>query len=102
MCKACSGPGEESGGEIARNSLVEEGDRKNTLRNPIHPSIVDRLDPAFVKLYNNHIANNPPQSADINIVRQNYSSIYSYATAPATGVGGIGETQVPGWEKYVS
>lgn len=70
------------------------------LRNPIHPSIVDRLDPAFVKLYNDYIANGPPPSTDIHIVRSNFSNLYNYATAPATGVGGIGETTVPGWEKY--
>lgn len=69
-------------------------------RNPIHPSVLARLDPAFVKLYNDHIANAPPTSTDIHVVRQNYSALYSYATAPPTGVGGIGETQVPGWDKY--
>lgn len=71
-----------------------------TSRNPIHPSILARLDPAFVKLYDDHISNGPPWSTDINLVRQNYSALYSYATAPPTGVGGIGETQVPGWDKY--
>ncbi|KAL2393930.1 hypothetical protein ABEF93_000629 [Exophiala dermatitidis] len=70
------------------------------LRNPLHPSVVDQLDPAFVKLYNDYIANGPPISKDLNVVRQNYSALYSYAAAPATGVGGIGETQVPGWDKY--
>ncbi|KAL2412729.1 hypothetical protein ABEF95_004634 [Exophiala dermatitidis] len=70
------------------------------LRNPLHPSVVDQLDRAFVKLYNDYIANGPPISKDLNVVRQNYSALYSYAAAPATGVGGIGETQVPGWDKY--
>ena len=70
------------------------------IRNPIHPSVVDQLDPAFVRLYNEYIANGPPWPTDINLVRQNYSALYSYATAPASGVGGIGETQVPGWDKY--
>ncbi|OCT45580.1 esterase [Cladophialophora carrionii] len=70
------------------------------LRNPLHPSVVDKLDPAFVKLYNDYIANGPPWPTDINLVRQNYSALYSYATAPPSGVGGIGETTVPGWEKY--
>ncbi|KAK5937198.1 hypothetical protein PMZ80_010498 [Knufia obscura] len=69
-------------------------------RNPLHPSIIDRLDPAFVKLYNSYIAPGPTPSNDINIVRSNFSALYSYATAPATGVGGIGETSVPGWQKY--
>ncbi|KAK6373262.1 hypothetical protein LTS17_008281 [Exophiala oligosperma] len=67
---------------------------------PIHPSILEQLDPAFVKFYDSYIANGPAWSTDLNAVRQNYSSLYSYASAPATGVGGIGETQVPGWDKY--
>lgn len=70
------------------------------LRNPLHPSLVDKLDPAFVKLYNDFIAPGPPPSNDISVVRASYSAQYSYATAPATGVGGIGETTVPGWQKY--
>ncbi|KAL6251570.1 hypothetical protein RBB50_001779 [Rhinocladiella similis] len=68
--------------------------------NTIHPSVLEQLDPAFVKMYNTHIASLPAWSTDLNVVRQNYSSLYSYASAPATGVGGIGETQVPGWNKY--
>ena len=79
---------------------MQEPQNKPTPRSSIHPSIVDKLDPEFVKLYNNHIANGPALSTDINVVRANYSSIYSYATAPPSGVGGIGETLVPGWEKY--
>lgn len=62
--------------------------------------MIPLLDPAFVQLYNNHIANAPPLSKDINTVRQQYSSLYRYATQDATGVGGIGETTVPGWKKY--
>ncbi|EXJ91496.1 hypothetical protein A1O3_00044 [Capronia epimyces CBS 606.96] len=70
------------------------------LLNPLHESVINRLDPAFVRLYNDYIANGPPTSTDLAVVRQNYSALYSYAAAPATGVGGIGETQVPGWDKY--
>jgi acetyl esterase/lipase len=67
--------------------------------NPIHPSVLQRLDPAFVKLYNIHIAHLPPE-LDLDEARRTYSHLYSYAQAPATGVGGIGETTVPGWDKY--
>jgi hypothetical protein len=69
-------------------------------RQPLHPSMIDQLDPAFVQLYNDKIAHGPPPSTDINIVRQNYSSLYRYATQNPSGVGGIGETVVPGWNKY--
>lgn len=70
------------------------------LQTPLHASIIDKLDPAFVALYEEYIAKSPPHSTDLDTLRQNYSALYSYATAPATGVGGIGETQVPGWSKY--
>ena len=83
-----------------RDALEDSKSPAIPLLNPIHPSIIDQLDPAFVKLYSDYIANRPPSSTDLNVVRQHYSALYSYATAPATGVGGIGETQVPGWDKY--
>lgn len=73
---------------------------QKALRNPLHPSVIDKLDPAFVDLYNDYIASGQPPSNDIHVVRANFSALYSYATAAATGVGGIGETTVPGWEKY--
>lgn len=66
----------------------------------LHPSVVDKLDPAFVKLYNDYIANGASPTTDLHQSRATYSGLYNYATAPATGVGGIGETTVPGWEKY--
>ncbi len=37
---------------------------------------------------------------DINTVRQHYSSLYRFAMKNPSGVGGIGETAVPGWSKY--
>ncbi len=67
--------------------------------NPIHPSVVDRLDPIFLKLYNAHIAN-VPLSLDLHEVRCDYSFLYDYAKKKPTPVGGIGETTVPGWDKY--
>ena len=99
MCKACynSGPMEH---EQHPGGSSMQGPQNKSLRTPIHASVLDKLDPEFIKIYNSHIANGPAQSTDINVVRANYSSIYSFATAPPSGVGGIGETQVPGWEKY--
>lgn len=49
--------------------------------NPIHPSLVDKLDPEFVKLYNEHVANTPNKPIDLYKLRKNYSKIYSYGTA---------------------
>jgi acetyl esterase/lipase len=101
MCKACYAAGpvmaheQHPGGPNMQNPQ-----NKASLRTPIHHSVLDKLDPEFIKIYNSHIANGPAQSTDINVVRANYSSIYAFATAPPSGVGGIGETQVPGWEKY--
>jgi hypothetical protein len=75
---------------------INQGD---SVVNPIHPSVLQTLDPVFVKLYNTHIAHIPPE-LDLDEARRSYSHLYSYAQAPATGVGGIGETTVPGWDKY--
>lgn len=82
------------------NSAYPHPSQTGPSRQPLHPSIVDKLDPDFVRLYNEYIANGPPPSTDINTVRQNYSSLYRYATQNPSGVGGIGETVVSGWDKY--
>jgi hypothetical protein len=66
----------------------------------LHPSILPLLDPSFVSLYNNTIAKWPPFPHDLTVVRSNYSSLYRFATRNPSGVGGIGETSVPGWPKY--
>ncbi|ODV66085.1 alpha/beta-hydrolase [Hyphopichia burtonii NRRL Y-1933] len=49
--------------------------------NPIHPSMVDKLDPEFVKLYDRHVANTPNKPIDLATLRENYDKIYSYGTA---------------------
>ena len=69
-------------------------------RIPLHPSILPLLDPAYVDLYNNVMAYWPPSPTDITIVREHYSSLYRFAMRNPSGVGGIGETVVPGWSKY--
>lgn len=69
-------------------------------RNPLHPTILPLLSPEFVDLYNSTIQYWPPPPTDLQTIRANYSSLYRFATRTATGVGGIGETQVPGWPKY--
>ncbi|RMD43227.1 hypothetical protein DV735_g1954, partial [Chaetothyriales sp. CBS 134920] len=70
------------------------------LKISIPPPEDKKLDPEFVNLYNTFLVHTPPLCGDIHIVRQNYSGLYRFATNPASGVGGIGETQVPGWSKY--
>ena len=67
---------------------------------PLHPSVLPLLDSAYVELYNHVMAYWPPPPTDINIVREHYSSIYRFAMKNPSGVGGIGETVVPGWSKY--
>lgn len=86
--------------DTARQDSPEVGDKQQPSRKFLHPSVVEKLDPAFVQLYNEHIATLSPPPKDIHLLRQGYSSRYAYATAPPTGVGGIGETSVPGWPKY--
>jgi hypothetical protein len=68
--------------------------------NPIHPSLVSRLDPAFVELYNTHVANTPNKPIDLAVLRNVYSRLYAYGTAPAPAVAREWETFVPGWSKY--
>ena len=78
---------------------MQDINKSDSAINPLHPSVADRLDPAFVKLYNTHIAPVPP-CLDLQLVRRDYSHLYHYAQTPSSGVGGIGETTVPGWDKY--
>ena len=80
-----------------RAASLEVSDK---LQNPLHPSMIAKLDPSFVQLYNDHIATAPPPPKDLALLRETYSSRYAYATADATGVGGIGEASVPGWSRY--
>lgn len=48
--------------------------------NPIHPDVLDKMDPAFIGMYNKHIANVPNKPFDLYKLRANYSRIYSYGT----------------------
>lgn len=61
------------------------GDKHEVLQ-PIHPSMIDRLDPVFVKLYNENVANTPLKPIGLAALRKNYSVLYSYGTAPAPEV----------------
>ena len=83
-----------------RAASMEVSDKDPLLLNPLHPSMIAKLDPSFVQLYNDHIATAPPPPKDLTLLRETYSSRYAYATADATGVGGIGEASVPGWSRY--
>lgn len=51
-----------------------------------------KLDPEFVRLYNDNVANIPNKPIDLAVLRKNYSTIYSYGTAPAPAVGSIENT----------
>jgi acetyl esterase/lipase len=66
--------------------------------NPIHPSVLPSLDPAFVKLYNEHIANIPNKPIDLNSLRSNYSVQYSYATAAAPEASKTWDAKIPGYQ----
>ncbi|CUM63815.1 uncharacterized protein PRCAT00001399001 [Priceomyces carsonii] len=54
--------------------------------NPIHPSMIDKMDPDFIKLYNEHVANTPNKPIDLPLLRKNYSKIYSYGTGPSPDI----------------
>lgn len=63
--------------------------------NPIHPDMLHRLDPKFIEMYNEHVANTPNQPIDLKFLREKYSTIYSYGTGPAPEVGRIYDCKVP-------
>ncbi|KAL4890555.1 Alpha/Beta hydrolase protein [Aspergillus ambiguus] len=64
--------------------------------NPIHPSVLPHLDPVFIKLYNEHVANTPNKPIDLSILRSKYSVLYSYGTGPAPEPGRVYDASVPG------
>ncbi|RMZ82865.1 hypothetical protein DV737_g1893, partial [Chaetothyriales sp. CBS 132003] len=66
--------------------------------NPIHPDMLDRLDPTFVQLYNEHVANTPNQPIDLAFLRSKYSVLYSYGTGPAPDVARIYDSKIPAGE----
>ncbi|KAJ5260552.1 hypothetical protein N7478_012157 [Penicillium angulare] len=64
--------------------------------NPIHPSVLPHLDPVFVKLYNDNVANIPAGPIDLSVLRTKYSVLYSYGTGPAPDCARIYDSQLPG------
>lgn len=69
--------------------------------NPINPSLLPRLDPAFVDLYNEHIGNVPTGTADLSVLRRGYSNYCSFAKTTPPEVGKIWNSTVPGYGNYV-
>lgn len=65
---------------------------KHEALQPLHPSMRGKLDPAFEKLYNEHVANTPLRPVNLTVLRTKYSALYGYATAPAPDVGRIYDT----------
>ena len=51
--------------------------------NPIHPSMLDKLDPAFIDMYNKNVANIPNKPIDLSFLRSKYSVLYAYGTGEA-------------------
>lgn len=66
--------------------------------NPIHPSVLPHLDPTFVQLYNENVANTPNRPIDLSVLRSKYSVLYSYGTGPAPDCARVWETEVPAFE----
>ncbi|RMJ25088.1 alpha/beta hydrolase fold protein [Aspergillus sp. HF37] len=64
--------------------------------NPIHPSVLPHLDPEFVRLYNENVANTPTGPIDLSVLRSKYSVLYSYGTGPAPDCARVYDTTVPG------
>lgn len=68
--------------------------------NPIHPSMLTKLDPMFVDLYNKNLAYSLPSVLSLNRLRQTHSIQYSYATATGPEVARVYNLKVPGWRRY--
>lgn len=68
--------------------------------NPIHPDLLEKLDPKFIDLSNKHVANTPNKPIHLAILRKVYSRLYAYGTAPAPECAREYEVKVPGWSKY--
>jgi acetyl esterase/lipase len=62
---------------------------KHEALQPIHPSMLDRLDPVFARLYNDNVAKLPMQPINLDVLRTKYSTLYSYGTGPAPEPGRI-------------
>lgn len=73
--------------------MATNGDKHEVLQ-PIHPSMEGKLDPVFVKLYNENVANTPQKPIDFAVLRKNYSILYSYGTGPAPDVAKVYDTQI--------
>lgn len=62
---------------------------------PIHPSMEGKLDPDFVKLYNDNVAFKPLGPIDLFVLRKHYSQLYSYGTGDAPEAARTYDTTFP-------
>lgn len=62
---------------------------------PIHPSMEGKLDPTFVKLYNENVAYKPNGPIDLAVLRKHYSQLYSYGTGAAPEAARTYDTTFP-------
>ncbi|KAH8669864.1 Alpha/Beta hydrolase protein [Ilyonectria robusta] len=69
-------------------------DAKHEALQPIHPSMVGKLDPVFEKLYNDNVASTPLRPIDLSVLRSKYSVLYSYGTGPAPDVAKTFDTEI--------
>jgi acetyl esterase/lipase len=70
-------------------------EEKHEALQPLHPSMAGKLDPVFERLYNEHMANTPIRPIDLDVLRRNYSTLYSYGTGPAPEPAKIYDATVP-------
>jgi acetyl esterase/lipase len=76
-------------------SAIAQPNGHHEALNPIHPDMLNRLDPVFVELYNEHVANTPNKPIDLAFLRSKYSVLYSYGTGPAPDVHRIYDSTIP-------
>lgn len=79
---------------MTQNTQETPPNSRHEALQPIHPSMLDRLDPVFIKLYNDNVANTPLKPIDLAALRKSYSVLYSYGTAPAPDVARIYDSKI--------
>lgn len=68
--------------------------------NPIHPSILPKLDQTFVDLYNKNFAQIPPRPPILTSLREIYSTQYAFATGPSSECAEEYDVEVDAWSRY--
>lgn len=92
---------QETNLDPANTTMADQPETQGSMQlRPIHPSVLTKLDPAFVAWYNKNLAYSLSLTLDLNQLRLTFSTQYSYATTPGPAVGQVYDLEVTGWHRY--